>query len=84
MNVAEQDTSNTPSAPISRPLDEAFRKSSYSNSAGCVEVAQLADGRILVRDTKDPLHTTLSFTPHEWRVFLQGVRQNEFEPQSDT
>ncbi len=59
--------------------DGVFRKSSFSDSGGCVEVAKFADGSVQVRDTKDPAHTTLTFTTHEWAMFLKGVRNNEFE-----
>lgn len=56
-----------------------FRKSSFSNSAGCVEVARFADGSVQVRDTKDKSKTTLTFNRQEWIAFLQGVRNSEFE-----
>lgn len=56
----------------------AWKKSSYSNSGGCVEVAH-ADGWMLLRDSKDPGGPQLSFNVREWRAFLNGVRANEFE-----
>lgn len=80
MRPAEDESgyaTNTP--PPSAVHDGAFRKSSFSNSGGCVEVARFADGRVQVRDTKDVTHTTLSFTAHEWIMFLKGVRNGEFE-----
>lgn len=58
-----------------------WRKASYSasNGGGCVEVAD-HDGMILVRDTKDqgrgPVHR---YTPQEWRAFIVGVRNGEFD-----
>jgi len=58
-----------------------WRKASYSasNGGGCVEVAD-HDGMILVRDTKDhgrgPVHR---YTPREWRAFIVGVRNGEFD-----
>jgi hypothetical protein len=60
----------------------AWRKSSYSNGTGgdCVEVADLPDGGRLVRDTKDhgrgPI---LRFTEAEWRAFVHGVKDGEFD-----
>lgn len=60
----------------------AWRKSSYSNGTGgdCVEVADLPDGGRLVRDTKDhgqgPI---LRFTEREWRAFVLGVKDGEFD-----
>jgi hypothetical protein len=51
---------------------------SFSNS-NCVEVANLADGQIGVRDSKDPQGPVLRFTPGEWRAFLGGARNGEFD-----
>jgi hypothetical protein len=59
-----------------------WRKSSYSNENGgnCVEVADLPDGGRAVRDTKDhgrgPI---LRFTAGEWRAFVLGVKDGEFD-----
>jgi len=50
---------------------------SFSNS-NCVEVADLPDG-VAVRDSKDPGGPVLQFTPGEWRAFLGGVRDGEFD-----
>ena len=61
--------------------DLRWRKSSFSGNGGasCVEVAG-HDGMILVRDTKDhgkgPIHR---YTPDEWRAFMAGVRNGEFD-----
>jgi hypothetical protein len=61
--------------------DLRWRKSSFSGNGGasCVEVAD-RDGMILVRDTKDhgkgPIHR---YTPDEWRAFVAGVRNGEFD-----
>jgi Domain of unknown function (DUF397) len=55
-------------------------KSSLSFSNGnCVEVASLRDGGIGVRDSKDSEGPVLRFTPDEWRAFLGGVRNGEFD-----
>ena len=51
---------------------------SFSNS-NCVEVADLADGRVGVRHSKDSGGPVLRFTPDEWRAFLGGVRNGEFD-----
>jgi hypothetical protein len=51
---------------------------SYSNGA-CVEVADLPDGRVGVRHSKDPSGPVLRFTPAEWHVFLAGARCGEFD-----
>jgi len=58
--------------------DDVFRKSTFSESSACVEVAKNAD-IIKVRDTKNRQGTVLSFTHAEWDAFLKGVRQGEFD-----
>jgi hypothetical protein len=55
-------------------------KSSLSFSNGnCVEVASLPDDEIGVRDSKNTAGPVLRFTPAEWRAFLGGVRNGEFD-----
>ena len=44
----------------------------------CVEV-RLIDGKIEVRDSKDPNGTVLTFTPHEWTAFISGAKRSEFD-----
>jgi hypothetical protein len=46
---------------------------------GCVEVGQADDGVILVRDTKDRTKTPHRYTAAEWRAFVAGVRNGEFD-----
>jgi hypothetical protein len=59
-----------------------WAKSSFSNNGGnCVEVSHtLLDttGRLLVRDSKNPDGSQLSFTPAEWTAFLKGAAAGEF------
>jgi hypothetical protein len=57
-----------------------WRKSSYSsgNGGACVEVARNLPDVVAVRDSKNPEETALVFTPQEWRLFLDGVRADEF------
>jgi len=56
-------------------LTGLFRKSSYSAYNGnCAEVATLPDGRVGVRDSKDPW-PVLSFTPGAWGAFLAAVKE---------
>jgi hypothetical protein len=57
--------------------DLVWVKSSFSN-ASCVEVAA-DNGRVAVRDSKDPDGGTLLYTGAEWRAFLAGVRNGEFD-----
>jgi hypothetical protein len=51
---------------------------SFSNS-NCVEVANLPEGEIGVRDSKDSEGPVLRFTSGEWDAFLGGVRNGEFD-----
>jgi hypothetical protein len=57
-----------------------WRKSSASGggSNDCVEVAFVDDG-VLVRHSRNPSGPMLSFTPSEWRAFLTGTHNGEFE-----
>ena len=58
-----------------------WRKSSRSNGQGgqCVEVAVNLPGIVAVRDSKNPHGPKLIFTPAEWRAFLAGVQDGEFD-----
>jgi hypothetical protein len=59
--------------------DLRWVKSSLSFANGdCVQVARLPDGRVAVRDSKDPGGPVLRFTPAEWAAFLGGVHNGEF------
>jgi hypothetical protein len=58
-----------------------WRKSHRSNGNGgnnCVEVAFLDDG-VAVRDSKDKAGPVLRFTEAEWRAFIDGARDGEFD-----
>jgi hypothetical protein len=55
-----------------------WRKSSHSNLNGCVEVV-VVDGEVAVRNSRDPQGPVLEFTADEWRAFLDGVRDGEFD-----
>ncbi|MFD1546954.1 DUF397 domain-containing protein [Nonomuraea guangzhouensis] len=57
-----------------------WRKSSFCNGASsCVEVAELANGNVALRDGKEQDGPMLVFTPSEWAAFTAGVRDNEFD-----
>lgn len=52
-----------------------YRRSSHcSTSVNCVEVAA-GDGRVLVRDSKDPDGPVLEFSPAAWTAFVAAVRE---------
>ncbi len=56
-----------------------YKKSSLSETGGCVEVRLLDDGNIGLRDSKDVAKPAHKFTPLEWRAFLAAVRNGEFD-----
>jgi Domain of unknown function (DUF397) len=58
-----------------------WRKSSYSGGNGghCVEVARNLPGVVAMRDSKDPGGPALVFRPGQWRAFLSGARDVEFD-----
>ena len=56
----------------------AWRKSMASGSTNCVEVG-FAEESILLRHSREPSGTVLSFTHPEWAAFLAGVRRGEFD-----
>jgi hypothetical protein len=58
--------------------DSDFRKSGGSGDTGCVEVAT-GNGVIGVRDSKDQAGPVLVFNEHEWRVFVAGIKNGEFD-----
>ena len=74
-------TSSMPADRQAQPeLTVRWVKSSLSFSNGnCVEVASLGGGQIGVRDSKDVTGPVLRFTPGEWRAFLGGARNGEFD-----
>ncbi|MGK5682950.1 DUF397 domain-containing protein [Actinoplanes sp. URMC 104] len=55
-----------------------WHKTNRSLQTNCVEVT-LAGDVIGVRNSRDPGGPVLTFTVSEWRAFLGGVRDNEFE-----
>lgn len=56
-----------------------FNASSFCSLGGCVEVAKLDDGRVAVRDGKNPDQPALIFSSGEWAAFLAGARAGEFD-----
>ncbi|MCN9244329.1 DUF397 domain-containing protein [Streptomyces sp. RY43-2] len=63
--------------------DALWVKSSKSNRPGCpcpycVEVADLGDGAVAVRDSRRTDLPALRFTAEEWAAFRDGVRDGEF------
>ncbi|MFG2304233.1 DUF397 domain-containing protein [Actinacidiphila glaucinigra] len=48
------------------------------NRPQCVEVADLGDGAVAVRDSAHRDLPPLRFTAEEWAAFREGVREGEF------
>jgi hypothetical protein len=63
--------------------DAIWHKSSHSGGGNnCVEVATNllgTHGNVYVRDTKDPEGPVQQYNHSEWRAFLNGVRDGEFD-----
>ncbi|OJI08902.1 MAG: hypothetical protein COV08_02715 [Candidatus Vogelbacteria bacterium CG10_big_fil_rev_8_21_14_0_10_49_38] len=61
--------------------DQGFATSSITfitNRRTCVS-AKIGSDAVLIRNTEDPQEKTLSFSHEEWRAFIHGVKQNEFD-----
>ena len=52
--------------------------SSFCQTGECPEIALLEDGKIGLRDSKNPDGPVLVFTWPEWRAFCRSVRSGEF------
>lgn len=57
----------------------AWKKSSRSGEANCVEIGGCACNNVLIRDSKDPDGLILSFDADSFRSFLEGVKVGEFD-----
>ena len=58
----------------------SWTKSSFSHANGnCVEVADLPDGKVGLRNSRDVSGPVLQIQPEEWQAFLKGVRNGEFD-----
>lgn len=56
-----------------------WRKSSFSVGNGeCVEISTTGVTVVKVRDSKNPGGPILTFSRGEWRAFVAGVRNDEF------
>jgi len=55
----------------------AWRKSSFSESGNCVEIA-IQEESVLIRDSKDRNGAVLSVSSSAWREFTHAIRSNYF------
>ena len=57
-----------------------WRKSRYSNPSGnCVELAELGDGQVAIRNSRHPSGPVLIYTRAELTAFAHGVKAGEFD-----
>ena len=60
--------------------DVSWQKSHRSNSQGnCVELAQLPDGSVAVRNSRHPAGPALLYTKDEMQALIMGVKAGDFD-----
>ncbi|HEV7827982.1 MAG TPA: DUF397 domain-containing protein [Pseudonocardiaceae bacterium] len=66
--------------PTTLPRKVTWKKSSHSNPNGdCVELAELVDQQIAVRNSRHPGGPALIFTRAEMAAFIQGAEEGAWE-----
>jgi len=66
--------------PADQLVSAAWRKSRISNpSSTCVEVAELPDGAVAVRNSRHLAGPALIYTQAEITAFLTGLKNGEFD-----
>jgi hypothetical protein len=57
-----------------------WRKSQHSNPKGaCVEIAELPDGSVAVRNSRHPDGAVLIHSRHAFGTFVRGTKDGEFD-----
>jgi hypothetical protein len=55
-------------------------RSARCSTQSCIEVAELADGGVAIRDGKSgDAGLVLPFSGDEWRAFVAGIKAGEFD-----
>jgi hypothetical protein len=63
-----------------RELNSIDWRTSRSCAGGnCVQVGDVGDGSIAIRDSKNPGAGALIYTSSEWRDFLAGAKNGDFD-----
>ncbi len=58
----------------------SWTKSSLSHANGnCVEIANIEGSQVGMRDSKNVTGPVLGISREEWRAFLGGIRNGEFD-----
>ena len=73
------DTNDKTDAP---DITGPWRRSSFTNDQ-CVEVAETADGHVVVRNSRAHSEGLLRFTRAELRAFIDGAKAGEFDDLAD-
>ena len=58
---------------------DVYRRSSLCATGSCIEVAISHDGLVKVRDNKDLSKAPLTFNADEWKAFIGGIKNREFD-----
>jgi hypothetical protein len=66
--------------PATDLIDVRWQKSHRSNSQGnCVELAQLPNGKVAVRNSRHPAGPALVYTKSEMQALIQGAKTGDFD-----
>jgi Domain of unknown function (DUF397) len=75
VDLVAQDGANDP-----RLHGVTWRKSQHSNPSGnCVEIAELPDRAVAIRNSRYPAGPALICAPAEFSAFLAAARDGEFD-----